>query len=937
MSSDFKVFLERLKDAPQCRIHEVVVAVTGWTLTRSGDGYRTKEHDSLMMWPDDGRYVWYSKGSQAGARGDVIEWLMHWGRMPDFRQAVDYLCERAGMRYEWNEEQTAAYKVAKVKWDALTVMADYLHRILCAHEAALAYAEGRGWTLDDEEGPGTIRRAKLGFWDGDRAALIGELNLYGIDVTLDPVKGILNMPSGMLVYPHFERGRCVYLSARAIGEKRHWNPPTKQFGERQPYYNFLYHGHVDEIVVVEGQADAVTWGQWGVASVASCGLSSPKWLELLGELKKKHGRVVLNIDNEPDKDGDGWRAVVEGVKAAERVLGPAAPVLQLPRKDANDCLVQGWTKDSAIDALVTSPMMALWYAHRWQDVPPEDVEASKRYAFELIASLMPYDYAANAKALADAMGRGNPEPMRVSELNGIVRAIKRERDLASMGVEEAKPERERPRLTQNPLDRFDDELPEAVRDKLLAQSRDHEGHARCVQALHGEKVAFVPQWGWLAYNGRNWDREGAEHLVEMYVVETLKRRRHLAVQNELEGLVSATACSRRNVVSVQKMLEKLVLCTTSDFDKNPNLLNCANGAVDLRRGTLVEHDPAHRFTYCLPTPYVPDADYSDWLLFVLASIGHEDKAGHMHVEREFVDWLQMAVGYSLTGHTSENCLFYLYGPTRSGKGTFTQTLLRLLGQPLSMSLDFNVLTAQRNEDSQNFALAPFKPCRFLAGSEPGKYERFNEAKMKMLTGDDPVRASFKQRDHFEYVPQFKIWLSANWEFNADPNDEAVWGRARIIHFPNSYLGREDKHLKHKLQSPDGLKGVLAWAVAGAMAWYGLGADGLQIPAAVAEIVYDQRHKQDFLELYFDENCTVHDPEDVHSFTPIKQLYSSYTTWSKEMGVTAMKQRAFIQALKAKGYRDTRQRIGQGAKQYRGYVGIALDESLSEEQMSLFSR
>lgn len=937
MSSDFKVFLERLKDAPQNQIHEVVAAVTGWTLTRSGDGYRTKEHDSLMMWPDDGRYIWYSKASKTGARGDVIEFLMQHGGMPDFRQAVEYLCDRAGMRYEWSEEQTAAYRQLKTKWDALTVMAAYLHRILCAHEDALAYAEARGWMLDDDDAlfaepgeerkPGSIRLASLGYWDGDRAGLIGELNLYGIDVTLEPVKGVLGMPPGMLVYPHFERGNCVYLSARAIGEKRHWNPPSKKFGQRQPYFNYQYHGHVDEVVVVEGQADAVTWAQWGVAAVASCGLSSPKWLELLGELRKRHQRVVLNIDNEPDKNSDGWRAVVDGVKAAETVLGPAAPVLQLEWKDANDCLKQGMTTEEALEALVKAPMMALWYAQRWRQVPADELQASKRYAFELIASLMPYDYAANAKALANAMGALEAEPMKVSELNSIVRAIKRERDLASMGAEEAKPEKERQRLTQNPLDKFDDELPEAIRATLLSQSRDHEGHARCVQALHGDKVAFVPQWGWLAYNGRHWDREGAEHLVEMYVVETLKRRRHLAVQNELEGLVSATACSRRNVVSVQKMLEKLVLCTTDDFDKNPNMLNCANGVVDLRTGGLIEHDSGHHFTYCLPTPYDAEADYSDWLLFILSSIGQEDLFGQIENDKEMVDWLQMAVGYSLTGHTTENCLFYLYGPTRSGKGTFTQTLLQLLGQPLAMSLDFSVLTAQRHEDSQNFALAPFKPCRLLSGSEPGRYERFNEAKMKMLTGDDPVRASFKQRDHFEYRPQFKIWLSANWPFNADPMDDAAWGRARIVRFPNSYLGREDKHLKMRLQSPAGLRGVLRWAVEGARQWYALGEEGLSIPAAMREIAEQQRNEQDFLQMFIAEQCVVADPGNMAVYSSYEDISKAYQAWAKNMGVTAMKGKTLSMGLRSKGFSDGRRYIN--GVQKRCYMGLKLGLNVGE--------
>jgi hypothetical protein len=45
---------------------------------------------------------------------------------------------------------------------------------------------------------------------------------------------------------------------------------------------------------------------------------------------------------------------------------------------------------------------------------------------------------------------------------------------------------------------------------------------------------------------------------------------------------------------------------------------------------------------------------------------------------QWAGYLQEALGYSITGHTSEECLFYIYGPPRSGKGTMWETFLALL-------------------------------------------------------------------------------------------------------------------------------------------------------------------------------------------------------------------------------------------------------------------
>ena len=99
---------------------------------------------------------------------------------------------------------------------------------------------------------------------------------------------------------------------------------------------------------------------------------------------------------------------------------------------------------------------------------------------------------------------------------------------------------------------------------------------------------------------------------------------------------------------------------------------------------------------------------------------------------------------------------------------------------------------------------------------------------------DWVRCAFKHRDHFEYRPQFKIWLVSNHPVNADVDDDAAWYRLKVIEFPNSFVGREDKTLKERMKSPENLKAVLAWAIQGAIMWYGLGAQGLQTPPEIEQ-------------------------------------------------------------------------------------------------------
>ena len=93
--------------------------------------------------------------------------------------------------------------------------------------------------------------------------------------------------------------------------------------------------------------------------------------------------------------------------------------------------------------------------------------------------------------------------------------------------------------------------------------------------------------------------------------------------------------------------------------------------------------------------------------------------------------MQQAVGYTLTGLTNEECMFYLFGRSRSGKGTFTETL-RLVFGALGKEVTMDTFTVKRGANSQNFDLAGLKLTRFLAASETDQHDRLDAAKVKYI-------------------------------------------------------------------------------------------------------------------------------------------------------------------------------------------------------------
>lgn len=442
---------------------------------------------------------------------------------------------------------------------------------------------------------------------------------------------------------------------------------------------------------------------------------------------------------------------------------------------------------------------------------------------------------------------------------------------------------------------------------FLTESADDEGNAQCVLRLYAGKFAYTNANGWMANVGTHWEANNAEAALDRAIVDTLKQRRTAAVQVEAEAIVKVTRPDAKKIQATKYNFRSLVVANTSDFDNVPYLLNCKNGVVDLRTAKLYERGEA-KFTYCLPIDYDRNADPSDWLNFLRSITSGE----------EMLPYLQQCVGYSITGATNEECFFYVYGPTRSGKGTFINTIIKVLGyptSPLCRGVAFNTFTARREGDSQNFDLAPLKACRFISASESNKHERFDDAKVKMVTGNDPITASFKHKDSFTYIPQYKIWLLSNNPVNGDVDDDAFWYRVRVIEFPHSFAGREDTGLKDRMASPANLRAVLAWAVEGARQWYAAGR--LTTPGEVQHSTQKQRDALDYVTQWLDE-CTTLSPT---GWTSTAALYSNYENWCKTNGVIPKQQKGLTESLQRKGF--TYERKKENLKQFRAIVGITL--------------
>jgi putative DNA primase/helicase len=447
-----------------------------------------------------------------------------------------------------------------------------------------------------------------------------------------------------------------------------------------------------------------------------------------------------------------------------------------------------------------------------------------------------------------------------------------------------------------------------IPQQLMAFGANDEGNAQSVYLLFGQQFLYCDAYGYLRYNNRFWESDGAEAALDRAIIATLQQRCVLAILNNQDAILKASKPNAGNVKSCLYLFKSLVTTSVEKFDADPESLNCNNGVVNLKTGALAAHTPSQRFTYCVPVDYDPTADYVEWIEFL----------SKITTQHEMVEYLQLAVGYTSTGYTREECLFYIYGPSRSGKGTFAETLLSILPKPLGVQADFSTFTAKREGDMQNFDLAPLKPARFVVASESNKYDTLNEAKIKTATGGDWIRCAFKHRDHFEYRPQFKIWLVSNHPIKGDVDDDAFWGRAKVIEFPHSFLGKEDKTLKQRMKKPAILRGVLRWMVDGAIAWFAA-TGGLNTPQAVIDATDARRKDLDYVQQWLDECCKV----DPTAWTTNSDLRTSYESWCKAEGTQPKGPELFSRALAQKGFAVGVRNYTPLGKRARGVQGLVI--------------
>lgn len=456
------------------------------------------------------------------------------------------------------------------------------------------------------------------------------------------------------------------------------------------------------------------------------------------------------------------------------------------------------------------------------------------------------------------------------------------------------------------------------------------GNAERFAARFGALVRYVDKWGWIAHDGRRFIHDGAEALIGAMVHATVRAMRHEArvmrdsgrrdrgEAGALDDLLevkrdgtevllsdklaawakaSESAAKLGCIAGIARQLAGYGMTVQPEqLDRNPYLINCANGTLELIHEPdapepwaelrLRPHDPRDLITRLVPVDYQPKAKCPRYDRFLERVQPSEEMRAFLH------RW----GGLSLTGDVSEQKLAFFYGKGANGKSTLVDSWATIAGDyagtvPIETFLDQG---RKRKGSEASPDLAALVGVRLLRTSEPEKGSKLAEALIKLATGGEPMPVRRLNRDPFDLHPAFKMIISGNHRPSISGVDDGIWRRVMLVPWDVQIPDAEkDRQLVAKLR--DEASGILNRLLGGLIDWR---LRGLQEPASVRGATADYREQSDPLGRFLAACTRPAEGQRVQS----SKLYALFVAWARAAGEREWSQMGFSKAMLDRGYR-----------------------------------
>lgn len=441
-------------------------------------------------------------------------------------------------------------------------------------------------------------------------------------------------------------------------------------------------------------------------------------------------------------------------------------------------------------------------------------------------------------------------------------------------------------------------------------------------ARHGRDFRYVEQWGWLAWDGRRWNRDMAEALLAAAVHDTMRRIQDEADfiaetgvpepamglmddaqraehQAEQRGKLDRIVKTSRNgevtyfsdviakwgrtsegaghIGCIAKLAQADVSAKPDQFDRDPLKINLANGTMTLA-------PPRDGYAAALHFGRYRRSD----LITKIAEVDYDPAAtcprfdayiGRVQPAEDMRRYLEAWAGYNMTGLANAQKLALFYGQGANGKSVWVDLHAHILGD-YSRVCGIETFIDQgryRKGSDASPDLAALAGRRMVRTSEPEEGSKFSDGLIKAMTGSEPLPVRELMKPPFEMVVNFKVTVSANIKPKIG-TDHGIQRRVDLIPWDVIIPDEEqDTDLLGKLKAE--ASGVLNAMLRGALLYL---TSGLPKPEAVKAATREYQDENDLLGQFL-HLCVEKRQGSTVGATPLHELFVGWQTWAGEIG------------------------------------------------------
>jgi putative DNA primase/helicase len=427
-------------------------------------------------------------------------------------------------------------------------------------------------------------------------------------------------------------------------------------------------------------------------------------------------------------------------------------------------------------------------------------------------------------------------------------------------------------------------------------------------ARHGDDFLFVEAWGWLAWDGRRWNRDMAVPLLGRAVQRTMRaiqgeaklvrdsgmkdddpggldfvadtRGGKVKLYSDMIAAWGRTSESSGHIGCIAKLAEARLAARTEDFDQAALMLNVLNGTIDFHRpedGRAAwfekrEHRRGDLMTKIANAEFDPEA----------ACPLFDGFLEEVQPDPEMRDFLYVWSGYNALGLADAQKFALFYGEGSNGKGVWVSTHAHILGD-YAWAAAIETFIDQgkyRKGSDASPDLAALAGRRMVFANEPEENSKFSDGLIKELTSDDPkggVRELMKPP--FTLQITFTNTISAN-NLPKIGTDHGIKRRVQVV--PWGVIisdARADPLLKTKLR--DEANGILNHMIRGALQYL---TSGIPSPEAIKEATQHYHEENDILGRFIDK-VVVKVPGEKVGAAEFHGAFAAWQTWSQLLPAT----------------------------------------------------